>query len=156
MLRLLCFLPFSNLSCCNPTLPSHRELKMNTSVWGRKEDNVCRDSSDGYWPNGGKSWWNFIDLWQTAPCCTPRSMSPLPLFCIHLPLEGFLNARACSRRGAGEEAGEGAPEKRWQMCETPRGSSGLLVSAFDLRDWRTASRGFRLLLYIPPATSEGM
>lgn len=61
----------------------------------------------------GKSWWNFIDLWQTAPCFTTRSMYSLPLFSIHFSLGAF-NAQTCS--GWGTQRWR-STWKRWQMCE---------------------------------------
>lgn len=88
----------------------------------------------------GKSWWNFIDLWQTAPCFTTRSMYSLSLFSIPFSLGAF-NAPTCS--GWGTQRWRSTWKALTDVWESVlRGSSGLLVRAFDLRDWRTASQGF--------------
>lgn len=110
---------------------------MNTSGWGLREDNVCRDSSDGYWPKGKK----LMEFhWPMANCTVLHNqINVLSLFSPFTSLWRTFNAQTCSRWGTERR---GSTWKRWQMCEKLRGSSGLLVSAFDLQDWRTASQGF--------------
>lgn len=145
---------FFNLSCCNLILSSHRKWPAEDEYKWLTEDNVCRASSDGYWPNRGKSWWNSIDLWQTAPCYTARSMSALPLFSIHLSLGDFLMLKLVL---AGEVKGGGAPEN---IDRCVRKFSvrlhrivGKCVWSARLKDGEPR---FQLLLYIPSLTSQGM
>lgn len=84
-----------------------RRLKMNTSGWGLREDNVCRDSSDRYWPKGRKA--DGISLtYGKLHSVTQPDQCPLSLsFFLRLHLWGTFNAQTCS--GWNREGG-GAPE----------------------------------------------
>lgn len=122
-------------------LTESSRLKMNASGWGLREDNVCRASSDGYWPKGEKA--DGIPLtYGKLLRVTQPDQCPLSLFSPFTSLWGTFNAQTCSRWGT--EAGGGEHLKMltdvWESVLWS--SSGLLVSAFDLRDWGTASQGF--------------
>lgn len=120
-----------------PVLSESSRLKMNTSGWGQREDNVCRNSSDGYWPKGKKA--DGISLtYGKLLCVTQPDQCPLSLFSPFTSLWGTFNAQTCSCWET--ERHLKTLTDVWESVLW--GSSGLLVSAFDLRDWRMASQGF--------------
>lgn len=107
--------------------------------WWRtnREDNVSRASSGGYWPRGRKA--DGISLTLMASCTMLHKQINVvsPSF-LQSPFWGTFNAQTCWCREAREHLKTFTDE--WETV--PCCSSGLLVSAFDLRDWRTASQSF--------------
>lgn len=131
-----------------------RRLKMNTSGWGLREDNVCRDSSDRYWPKGRKA--DGISLTYgklhsvTQPDQCPLSLSLFSSVCISggllmlkLALVGI--ARAVEHLKMLTDV--------WENVLRLLRIVGYTVWSARLKDGKPR---FQLLLYIPPLTSEGM